>query len=257
MKIFNHSSRYLVAAALAATLVLAPFAYAEDDDRKGNNGNKSKEKSSLEQRLANITNKIFAKDDDKRDAVKAENAFEVRMAHNGDVTVRGAKVTAIGNGSLTAVSTWGNISLTWTVLTDSSTKFVTKGDKNSTLSGIKVGDSVSFSGKLASTGTAFSVNAKVIKNWSLSAPVAPVRHVFEGKLQSVATTTLPSSLSLMIGSKVYMVLVPANTPILNALWGTTTLSRFSAGDTVRVFGSLQAGSDSVIDAFVVRNASQR
>jgi len=260
MKIFNHiSGKPLVAAAIASVLVFAPLAYAQDTN--GKDENKSKEKSSFQVRLSNFAHSIFSKDknkgqENKDKDVSSENALDIRIAPNGEVIVRGARVVAINNTTLTAVATLGNTSFTWTVLTDNATKFVTKGDKNTTLSGLKVGDSVSFSGKLATA--AFTVNAKVVKNWSVTTSTpAPQRHVFEGKLTSLASVTLPTSLTFSMGSKLYTALIPTGTEILNSLWATTTLSQFSVGDTIRVFGTLQSGSTSVIDTLIIRNASVR
>ncbi|MCE9643631.1 hypothetical protein K8Q93_00040 [Candidatus Parcubacteria bacterium] len=259
MKIFNQNSgKPLVAAAIASVLVFAPLAYAQDNNK---DENKSKEKSSFQVRFSNFAHSIFSRDKNKTEEnkdkeVSKENALDIRIAPNGEVIVRGARISAISGTTLTAVATLGNTSMTWTVLTDSTTHFVTKGDKNTALSGLKVGDSVSFSGKLATA--AFSVNAKVVKDWSVTTTTPALeRHVFEGKLTALSTTTLPTSLTFSAGSKIYTALVPQGTEILNALWATTTLNRFSAGDTIRVFGTLQSGSTSVIDTLIIRNASLR
>jgi hypothetical protein len=153
----------------------------------------------------------------------------------------------------------GSATLSWTVVTGSSTELLgKKGDHPAlTLADLKVGDLMNFEGALAS-GTSLTVNAKVVRDLSSAAqaPVSAERDIFQGTLQSLASTTAPTSLKLATGNKTYTVNVAANTTILKSNFTATTLAAFQTGDTVRIYGSVNAADSSVIDALIVRDASR-
>lgn len=85
----------------------------------------------------------------------------VAIGENGGALVRGAEVTSISNGTITAKTAWDDASITWSVDTDSSTQYL--GDTTNELSDIEVGDEISFSGVLTSSST---VDASVIREWN-------------------------------------------------------------------------------------------
>lgn len=95
------------------------------------------------------------------------SSLEIMINDNGKTVVRGAKVTNVSGSTVTAQTIWGASSITWTVRTDSDTNFLRKSGTNAGIADIAVGDYVSFSGMLSS-GSAFTVDADVVKNWSLS-----------------------------------------------------------------------------------------
>lgn len=93
--------------------------------------------------------------------------LEVSINNTGGVLVRGAEVTAVSGSVITARTEWGASALTWTVDTNGDTDFVSRGNQNLDIDDIDVGDTVSFSGTLDIDGSAFNVDADVVKNWSL------------------------------------------------------------------------------------------
>lgn len=234
MKIYNTLfGKYVIAGVAAASLVLSPVAFAQDNKHDKGIGNFSKDK-------------------------EMSTALTVHIENNGATLVRGAKVIAVSGGTITASTQWGNTNVNWSVVTDGNTQLLRKNGQKEAIADVKVGDTLSFSGSLNTSGSPFTVNAKVVKDWTApDVAVTPERHVFEGKLTALTSSTLPSTLSLSIGSKIYSVFASAGTQVLNSLWATTTLSRFSVGDTVRVFGSLQSSNQNNIDAYVIRDASLR
>lgn len=94
------------------------------------------------------------------------STLEVSITDAGRVLVRGAEVTAVSGGTISARTEWGASALSWTVGTNGDTNFVTRGGANTNADDIDVGDTVSFSGALDTNGSTFTVDADVVKNWS-------------------------------------------------------------------------------------------
>lgn len=103
----------------------------------------------------------------KAGAKSAGSALEVMMSDNGRTIVRGAEVTDISGDIIRARTEWGASSISWTIVTDANTAFVTKAGANTDKDDIAVGDIVSFSGELDDGDTAFSIDADAVKNWSV------------------------------------------------------------------------------------------
>lgn len=190
--------------------------------------------------------------DQKSFAHSLGSTFEVHISDSGAVLVRGAKVTAVSSTGFTAVSSWPDASMTWNVLANGAT-IIQRSNGTTSLSAMAVGDIASFSGTLTG-GSAFTVQAKIVKDWSSSIPVN-VKTTVEGKLLSVAATGLPTIFVLRSGNNDYTVKAATDTSILNALWLRSGLANFQIGDTVRVYGTVH--SDNTIDATVVRDTSIR
>jgi hypothetical protein len=126
----------LVAAAVAAAFTIAPlFASAKSSD-----------------------NKIRT----------VESGTTVSIANNGSVLVRGAEVTAVSGDVITARTQWGDTNISWKVETDNDTNFLQKNGSTVSASDIKAGNTVSFAGTLDADAGSFSVDADVVKNWSLA-----------------------------------------------------------------------------------------
>lgn len=93
--------------------------------------------------------------------------LEVSIADSGRVIVRGAEVTSVSDDTIRAETEWGSTALAWTINTDANTDFVTKSGSGSELRDIAVGQYVSFSGVIDGSGSALTVDADAVKNWSL------------------------------------------------------------------------------------------
>jgi len=194
-------------AAVLAALAFAPIiALADNDKQKGDN--------------------------DRR----ATQRVEVAITDSGNILVRGAKVTAVSGGTITATTVAGASTLTWTVTTDSSTAFSASAGGSSSLGSISVGDTISFAGTLS--GSSLSVKATAVKDWTVGANERSI----VGTVQSVNATS--SSLTIVNGKdndndnkKVTTIQFTGST----AISGTgTTFGSMVAGDKVKATGTVNA-----------------
>lgn len=129
-------TKLITAGALAAALMVAPaFAFAHD-------GKKA------------VTTRAHA---------SLGSAVQVFTNGDGDTVVRGARVTAVSSGELTAMTYWLGRTSTWTIDIDSNTEFINREGDAIDLDDINEGDYVSFSGTL---GADLTIDADVVKNWS-------------------------------------------------------------------------------------------
>lgn len=207
----------------------------------------------------------FAKNDsnkgktEDRSTLPVSSQVSVDINNGGRTSVTGAKVTSVSGDTIGASTVWGSATLTFSIKVSSSTSIKdSKGKNNMSISTIAVGDTINFTGLLNTSVSGFTVNATSVRDMTRATVPAPKpqTHVFEGRLQSLASTTLPATLTLLVDAVNYTVNVPTNALVLAKNWTSTTLSSFVIGDTVRVFGSLQTSTSTVIDALVVRNASR-
>lgn len=184
------------------------------------------------------------------------STLEVHISDNGSVLVRGAKVTALNGAVISATTAWNNSNISWMVATDANTKFSNRQGGANNLSGIAVGDIVSFSGSLASSASGtMGVTATHVKDWTKQVPVN-VKTTVEGKVKSAPlAASAPTSFVLTVGDRDYTVRVASDTSILNNFWLRVSLSGIRAGDNVRVYGMIN--SDFTIDATVVRDTNLR
>lgn len=138
-----------------------------------------------------------------------------------------------------------------TVNTDVNTK-ITHGDQTVAFSSLVVGDKVVKTEGLYNNNTS-TLQAKTVKLY-----VDPIlnKRTFEGKLDSAIGSLPPTTFSFSSEGKTYTVNVPAGISILNKNWLQIPLTSFVQGDTVRIYGQIQASNTSMIDATVVRNASR-
>lgn len=121
---------------------------------------------------------------DKGSKGLAGTGIEVNIGSNGGVLVRGAKVTSVSDTTVNANTSLGASVLNWIVKTDSSTEFVTHGGANTGLSGIAVGDTISFRGTLDQAVSGLTVNAKTVKDWSQ----VETKRTLEGVVSSINAT---------------------------------------------------------------------
>lgn len=201
-------------------------------------------------------NKEFRKEKERTSvkAAKGMPSLEVHLTADGKALVRGAKVTAVSTSTITATTGWGSSTILWNVATDSETKFIERSSGKSAIADIKVGDTISFQGKLdTSIAAPLTVRASAVKNWSRE---AAAKTTLQGTAKTaLASTTLPSSFVLSSGNTDYRVNITSGTSILDVFWLNTPVTSIKAGDTVRVYGAVNA--DATVDATVVRDVSVR
>lgn len=127
-----------------------------------------------------------------------------------------------------------------------------KGSRNIGITNVKAGDKISsalgdydFKTKiLTAKAVTVYVNIKIFE---------PKVHI--GTLSALNETKLPAAITVLIGGIEYSVKIPATAEVLNTARQKTNLSRFEAGDTVRIYGKIVESDEPVIDAEVVRNIS--
>lgn len=183
------------------------------------------------------------------------STLEIHMYDSGKVLVRGAKVSSVSGSTINATTSFGAYGVAWSVKTTNDTKLISRFKGNISLADVKVGDYISFQGSLDTTAVQPTVNAMLVKDWSVQNNVNIERKIFQGTLQSIAGTVVPTTFVLKVGNANYTVNVPANISILNKNWLQVSLANFQVGDMIRVYGAVQANNDTTIDATVIRNIS--
>lgn len=88
--------------------------------------------------------------------------LEMHIANNGLALLRGATVLSISGGTLRVGMTWGSADFAWKITTDSGTKFLTTNGKE-TIDDIAVGDIVTVTGILKSSGTEPVIEADYVR----------------------------------------------------------------------------------------------
>ena len=76
---------------------------------------------------------------------------------------------------------------------------------------------------------------------------------FQGTLKSLSGTALPANAVVTVGKNDYTVYLPASAKVMSKNKAATTLQRYSAGDTVRLYGSIRQINLQEIDAGLIRN----
>lgn len=76
---------------------------------------------------------------------------------------------------------------------------------------------------------------------------------FEGTLERIDATTLPTILTVRVGGSLYTVYLSGSTSVLSKSKVPAKLSRFMVGDTVRLFGTVRKTNLAEIDAEVIRD----
>lgn len=267
------------------------------------------------------------------------STLEMHINNDGSVLARGAKITSINGSTIGATQSWGTYNVNWTVNTASSTQLMRRYDGASSLAEFAVGDYISFSGPLNGATSQATVNATLVKDYSIQAgshatfsgtvssvvasttsfmlgtksngtvtvntspstvikqgsatatfsaitagqtvraegvwnnrtntlsaqtivisgqtPTPPVleRRIFEGKFGTLASTTAPTTFSYTVGQTAYTVNVAAHTTLLSNGWNLITLGQMHQGDTVRIWGAVEANNLSTLDAYVIRDVN--
>lgn len=111
-------------------------------------------------------------------------APSVAMSTEGKVLVKQAKVTSVSGSVINASVTLGSGTLSWTVTTDSATKFYNRTGSAGVIGDIAVNDLITFGGDLQGNG--FTVKALAVKDMTGVVTNATIG----GKVESINTTAL-------------------------------------------------------------------
>jgi hypothetical protein len=103
------------------------------------------------------------KSDNLHGPVFDKTTVSIAIANDGSTLVRGAKVTDVNDGDITAETSVNGVTLTWDIDTDNSTDYVDASSDSFSRGDIDDGDYVSFSGDL--TGS-MRVAADTVRDWS-------------------------------------------------------------------------------------------
>jgi len=165
--------------------------------------------------------------------------LEVSIRGNGNVLVRGAKVASISGSTVTATTTWGSANITWTIRATSSTTIIRYQEGRASLADVRVGDVISFSGTIDQTQGPFTVNAKVIRDWSLPDYSATVR--------GIVTTVDQANLrfTVLVGSTTITVVATSTTAITEN-GEASNFSAISVNDSIKATGSYTASTTTLV-----------
>lgn len=174
---------------------------------------------------------------------------EIVLNAAGKALVRGATVTTVSSSTITATSAIGPATLTWSIITDSSTEFVgKKGDVS--LADIKVGDTINFHGDMA-TGTTLAVNAKVVRDVSLAKKPEAPHGAVHGAIASIDAANSTFVIT-MKGNATTTVKVDTSTALMKE--GSAVLfSVLAVGDRVEVKGTFDAQTNVLTATKIVIN----
>lgn len=183
------------------------------------------------------------------------STLETHIFDDGKVLVRGAKVTAVSGSVISAATTWGSLTLNWTVNTDASTEIVRKQGGRAAITEVSVGDYVSFQGMLVTTASTPTVQARIVKNWSIQKAKAS----FFGTIESFGVV----SGTFMLKTEergVIQVTTSATTKVQKGE-SAGTLGDLAVGIKVQVKGLMNSATNTfeaeTIRVFVERSVERR
>jgi hypothetical protein len=226
IKLFAGFLTAMVIVSASASFFLA---HAQD----GNNKGSEKNNTSIVTKLA----AVFGNNDKLP-------ALSVVLKNNGNVSVDGAKITAINGSAITATTVLGSATLTWTVNTDANTKLIRRSNASSSLHELAVGHTISFTGMLSS-GSSLTVVAKQIKDWSVQKKDATfagtVASMNAGARTFVLNTNTQGALTVMVSD---------STKLVKGNSTTTSFADIQVGGKVEVSGVWDASANTITAAKV-------
>lgn len=138
-----------------------------------------------------------------------------------------------------------------TVKTTSSTQFL-KGSRTLDLEHLRVGDSVT-----KASGD-YDIPSKILSAQSVTTYIDLALYkprLFIGKLAETPASANATSIKINANGAVFTVFLGDKTTIMRNDKSATTLGRFVAGDTIRLYGTRRESDDPAIDAEVIRNTN--
>lgn len=136
-----------------------------------------------------------------------------------------------------------------TVNTATTTMFL-KGSRTLDLEHLRVSD------RIIKTSGDYDIPSKTLVAESVTTYVDPALfkpRLFIGKLAEAPSSTEATTIKVTASDTLFTVFLNNKTTILRNNRSTTTLQRFVAGDTIRLYGTRREVDDPIIDAEVIRN----
>ncbi len=243
-------------------------AFAQRNNNYQNNNN-----NNYYQPIKNVQNKVqdwtknFNQNNSNNSQTNNYNVYvdqndastNLEIGNDGSVVMRGATVSSISGNTVYVNSVLGSATLTWTVTLDGNTKLEARNGRTIQLGDIAAGDKVTVKGVMLS-GSSLSLRATLVRDITKASQTTPVvnngsKQTFQGRLVSVASNGLPTSVVVTIGNTNTTVNLGATTILLNNAWGVIPMTTFQVGDTVRVFGYIPSGTNQ-ITCLVLRTTSR-
>ncbi|MDE2071292.1 MAG: hypothetical protein KGI70_00990 [Patescibacteria group bacterium] len=160
-------------------------------------------------------------------------------------TVAGT-INALGQGVLTL----RDKNLGTITLVASSTATMTKGKRTITMADLKIGDKIiSASGLFDYSSNTLSATTIVVYQDSKLF----VARNFQGTIERIDGTTLPTSLLVSSEGEDYRVFLAAGVSVFSSNKTKIDLNRFAVGDKVRIYGSIRQTDITAIDADTIRD----
>ncbi len=157
-----------------------------------------------------------------------EAGSQLSIAQSGQVIIREAKVIALSGDVITVATAWGATSMTWSVHTSGSTRFIPDAESSKAIKAIKIGHVVAITGELDVTGRGI-IRASVVRDAALVKESA----VVSGRVLSVGD----GSFTIKDDSGTTTITVGTRT-IITRDGNTADISELTSDDVVKVFGTL-------------------
>ena len=164
--------------------------------------------------------------------------------------VGGFKGMVVGMGNpdgsfLLATSEQGNI----TVTTGTTTQ-IRKGTRFLTPDRIRPGDQITDAEGTFDHGSN-TLTANIIVIYTDMSVYQPRN--FQGTIKTITGAGNGRSIVFTTNGKDYSVVTDASAKILRANWTASSMDRFVAGDTIRIYGAIRETDDPIIDAEIIRD----
>ncbi|MBX4200919.1 hypothetical protein KW786_02200 [Candidatus Parcubacteria bacterium] len=183
-------------------------------------------------------------------APSTEKQMVLEVGPKGNVLLRGT-VVSVGTATV-VVKSWGG---DWTVNVSSSTQLLPL----SAMSQFKVGDFVGAQGMM-NTGAAWTVDAKVVRDWSAKKEAQETKKEINDIIKSVSPrnwqgiasniNASANTFTLTIDGVAYTVNLAAGAKVVNDGYGVMNLADIKSGDIVRIYATI---SGTTATAYVVRD----
>jgi hypothetical protein len=250
----NSFGRNTIAITLALTLFVGGVAHvaeAHSNDRDDNNYRYKNETT--------YNNNWRGNEHESRDNNKHQSnqnqikplpwKMRLEIGFNGRANISGT-VDSVSNNTFTLKS-WGGV---WTITTGSSTKFT---QRNSSMSTLRVGDTVQIKGTLATSTTAWTIAASEVKNKSFTpdrvtpptATTTAATTLRIATVQSIGSSTLNVKLN---NGSLFAVIIDGTTKVFNRRLQPLSLSSIMANHRLAVFGTT---TNTTMNASVIQDLS--
>lgn len=173
--------------------------------------------------------------------IRAESGKQVLITETGKILVRGAEVTSVSGSTITAKTTLGAVTLTWTVNTGSTTAFSVSEASGKSIADITTGDRISFAGMLTGGTT---VDASMVHEKNI-----PSRTGFSGTIQGLTSTGFTLAPGNAEKPTRTVSLTGSTTVTINGV--VKSVADLKNGDTVNVVGVLSADAKTIQASAVI------